>query len=106
VAMAVAVFSALKQWPVRAYVAMTGEISVAGNVKPVGGVIPKIEAARRAGVKQVFIPQENWLEIFEHWEDIEVVPVESIAQVIENAVLVDVSRDSIVSGYPRTLVNC
>ena len=63
-------------------------------------------AARRAGVKQVFIPQENWLEIFDHWEDIEVVPVESIAQVIENAVLVDVSRDSIVSGYPRTLVNC
>ena len=87
VAMAVAVFSALKRWPVRSSVAMTGELSVVGNVKPVGGVISKIEAARRAGVKQVFIPRDNWLEAFDQWDDVSVIPVTNIAEVIENVII-------------------
>ena len=38
---------------------MTGEIGIHGNVKPIGGVYPKVEAAKKAGAKMVIIPEEN-----------------------------------------------
>ncbi len=106
VAMAVAVFSALKRWPVRSSVAMTGELSVVGNVRPVGGVIPKIEAARRAGVKQVFIPQENWLEVFERWDDVRVFPVSNIAEVIKEAVIHEEDLSNPPLSDHHILANC
>lgn len=59
VAMAVAVYSALKNQPVRGDIAMTGEISVRGRVLPVGGVTAKIGAAVKAGLNAVLIPEAN-----------------------------------------------
>lgn len=59
VAMAVAMISALTGRPVRPAVAMTGEITLRGRVLPVGGIKEKILAAHRAGVRKVFIPENN-----------------------------------------------
>jgi Lon-like ATP-dependent protease len=83
VAMATAIYSALRGWPVDNRVAMTGEISIHGRVKPVGGVVAKVEAARQAGATKVFIPYENMQNIFQSFEGIEVIPVRTLAQVLD-----------------------
>lgn len=86
-AMATAVYSALQQVPVDNYLAMTGELSVHGRIKPVGGVMSKIEAARNAGIRKVLIPQENMLDIFNDFPNLEVVPVGDINEVFSHALL-------------------
>lgn len=82
IAIATAVYSAIKNLPISSEIAMTGEISIRGKVKPVGGVVAKIEAAMNAGIKKVIIAKDNWQEMFETM-DIEVVPVEDIYEVTE-----------------------
>jgi len=82
IAIATAVYSAIKNIPVSTCIAMTGEISIRGKVKPVGGVVAKVEAARLAGIKKVLIPEENWQELFNDM-DIEVIPVSDINQVFD-----------------------
>ena len=61
---------------------MTGEISIRGNIHPVGGVHAKINAAKEAGIEKVFIPLDNWQETFESY-GIEVIAVKNIEEVIE-----------------------
>lgn len=87
ISMATAIYSCLLDKAVDNMVAMTGELSVHGWVKPVGGIIGKVEAARKAGVKKVLIPADNWLSIFAELQDLEVKPVHHIAQVLEAAIL-------------------
>ncbi|GAB6158237.1 ATP-dependent protease LonB [Desulfotomaculum varum] len=87
VTIATAIYSAIKGIPVDNTVAMTGEISIRGLVKPVGGIVAKVEAARQAGVKKVFIPRENYQEIFKNMADITVVAVETLDEVINGALL-------------------
>ncbi|MFC5529304.1 ATP-dependent protease LonB [Cohnella yongneupensis] len=84
VAMAVAIASALIRQPVDNKLAMTGEVSIHGGVKPVGGVIAKVEAALQAGVETVLIPKENWQAIFEGLEGVNVVPVDRIEEVFRH----------------------
>jgi ATP-dependent Lon protease len=57
--MVAALVSALTRRPLRERVAMTGEITLSGQVLPVGGIKEKILAARRAGVTTIFLPAEN-----------------------------------------------
>jgi Lon-like ATP-dependent protease len=64
---------------------MTGEVSVHGKVKAVGGVMTKVDAARKAGIKKVIIPSDNWLSIFENLADIEVIAVKELGQVLDIA---------------------
>ncbi|MBC7075743.1 MAG: ATP-dependent protease LonB [Syntrophomonadaceae bacterium] len=85
ITMAAAIYSSITGKAVDNLLAMTGEISVHGRVKPVGGVISKVEAARRAGIKRVIIPAENWLNIFTNFSDIEVIPVSEIEEVLEKS---------------------
>ncbi|MEQ8200732.1 MAG: ATP-dependent protease LonB [Syntrophomonadaceae bacterium] len=87
IAIATAVFSAVKARPVNNLVAMTGEISVHGKVKPVGGVSAKVEAAAKAGAQKVLIPHENWLNTFDDLTDIEVIAVRDIHEVLESAIV-------------------
>ena len=63
--------------------AMTGEISIRGEIKPVGGIIAKVEAARTAGVTQILLPRENYLEIFDKFTDCRVIPVGKIGEVLD-----------------------
>jgi len=89
VSMATAIYSSLTKKPVDNLLAMTGEISIQGRVKPVGGVISKIEAGRRAGLRKILIPADNWLSIFDNFSDIEIIPVRGLEQVFQHAFLTD-----------------
>ena len=66
-AISVAILSAIRNMPVDNSLALTGELSIRGKVKPVGGVAAKVEAARLAGITRVLIPKENWQEMFSDW---------------------------------------
>jgi len=82
-AILVAIYSALTGRPVDNLAAMTGEVSIHGKVKPVGGIVAKVEAARHAGAKRVFIPRENYQALFAEWPDIQVIPVDAVDEVLE-----------------------
>jgi ATP-dependent Lon protease len=69
ITMASALVSALAQRPIRPHVAMTGEITLSGQVLPVGGVKEKVLAARRAGVKEVVLPADNEPNVKEDLQD-------------------------------------
>ncbi|MDT3698508.1 MAG: ATP-dependent protease LonB [Thermincola sp.] len=99
VAIATAVYSAIKKVPVDNKLAMTGEISIRGSIKPIGGVVAKVEAAKHAGAKRVFIPRENYQDIFKEMEGIEVIAVENITDVINNSLIAESSGPD---GYFQT----
>ncbi|MDZ7781711.1 MAG: endopeptidase La [Halioglobus sp.] len=86
VAMCTALVSVLTEIPVRADVAMTGEITLRGEVLPIGGLKEKLLAARRGGVKTVIIPKENERDLKEVpdniKEDLEIRPVKWIDEVL------------------------
>lgn len=86
-AMATAIYSAITEQPIDNYVAMTGELSIHGAVKPIGGVVAKVEAARFAGVKKVLVPKDNWQDIFEQMEGIQVIAVERLDEVLSHALI-------------------
>lgn len=87
ITVATAIYSALTKKPVDNSVAMTGELSIRGLVKPIGGVLSKIEAAKRAGAKKVIIPAENWQENFADFDEVEIIKVNNLKEVLDNAVL-------------------
>ncbi len=82
IAIACAVTSSIRRIPIDHRLAMTGEVSIHGRVKPVGGVVAKVEAAMQAGVEKVLIPKDNWQEMFAGLDDIDVIPVETVEEVI------------------------
>lgn len=88
ITVATAIYSAMKNIPVDNTVAMTGEISIRGFVKPVGGVSAKVIAAKQAGARRVIIPKENWQELYGTL-GIEVIAVESIDEVIKHALVME-----------------
>jgi ATP-dependent Lon protease len=81
--------SILTDIPVRADVAMTGEITLRGEVLPIGGLKEKLLAAGRGGIRQVLIPEENVKDLVEIPDEIknrlEIHPVRWIEQVLEYA---------------------
>ena len=85
VAITLAIISCLTNRPIPQYLAVTGEVSIQGKVKGVGGVFEKIYGARQAGMNKVFIPKENEKDIPTDLEDIQIIPVETIQEIIECA---------------------
>jgi ATP-dependent Lon protease len=88
-AICTAIVSALSGIPVRKDIAMTGEITLRGEVLPIGGLKEKLLAALRGGIKTVLIPQENEKDLKEISEDVKeklsIVPVKWIDQVLDKA---------------------
>ena len=90
VTMATAVISALEDIPVRQDVAMTGSLSVRGDVLPIGGVTYKIEAAAKAGIKTVIIPQSNLNDVLiedQYADMVSIIPVTRIEEVLRYALV-------------------
>lgn len=87
IAIVTAIYSAITQQLVDNKVAMTGEVSILGDIRPVGGIVPKVEAAAQAGVERVIIPRENWQEVFRDRTDIRVLPVDRIEEAVKLAVV-------------------
>ena len=88
IAVASAIISALKQVPVRQDVAMTGSLSVRGEVLPVGGVTQKVEAAIGAGLKSVIVPAANIGDIvLPRGKKIEIIPVKTMAEVLKHCMI-------------------
>ncbi|WP_400164195.1 ATP-dependent protease LonB [Brevibacillus sp. TJ4] len=103
IAIATAIASAIMQRPVDNLLAMTGEVSIHGKVKPVGGVVAKVEAARLAGASRVLIPEENWQSIFSDMKGIEIIPVSTVSQVIDLALLEQEQPESEEAGFTLQL---
>ena len=82
-AITVCIISALTNKPIRQDVAITGEISLRGKVKPVGGIFEKIYGARRKGIKLVAVPKDNEKEVPLGLEDIEVKSISHIEELME-----------------------
>lgn len=78
-----ALISAITGRRIRQSVAVTGEISIQGLVKPVGGVFEKAYGAKQAGIKRMIIPQENAKDIPENHLGLEILPVETAQQALE-----------------------
>jgi len=91
ITMATALVSVLARRPVRKDVAMTGEITLRGNVLPIGGVKEKVLAARRARIKKVIMPEPNKRDLEdlpkEVLDDLTFIFVENVKQVFEEALL-------------------
>jgi Lon-like ATP-dependent protease len=93
VSMAVAIASAIRGIPVNNKIAMTGEVGLHGRVKPVGGVVAKVEAALQAGAEKVIIPRENWQDIFANMEGIQIIPVDTVEEALEHALNIRVKEE-------------
>lgn len=85
VTLATAVASAILGRAVAGDIAMTGEVSLLGDVRPVGGIIPKIEAAVRAGARRIVVPEGNWHERLRDRKETQVIPVRRLGEVLELA---------------------
>ena len=90
ITIATAVISALENIPIRQDLAMTGSLSVRGEVLPIGGVTAKIEAAARCGIKTVVIPRANMQDVMldDKYEDmIDVIAVDTLDEVMLHALV-------------------
>jgi Lon-like ATP-dependent protease len=106
ISIATAVISALEDIPVDQSVAMTGSLSIRGQVLPVGGISAKVEAAIEAGFKKVIIPQSNLQDVIldEHHKDkIEVVPVETIIDVLEHSLKDSPQKERLINDLKAVI---
>ncbi|QGU00647.1 ATP-dependent protease LonB-like Type I [Candidatus Syntrophocurvum alkaliphilum] len=79
-----AILSSVKEYALKQDVAITGELSIQGKIKPVGGVYEKICGAKQAGIKKVLIPYQNIRDIPAGIEGIEVIPISNITEASEH----------------------
>ncbi|MDB9711160.1 endopeptidase La [Candidatus Pelagibacter ubique] len=96
IGMVTSIVSAIANNPVRRDVAMTGEVTLTGQVLPIGGLKEKLLAAHRAGIKQVIIPKENEKDLVDMpkkiIDDIKITPVEHADEVLKIALTKELKR--------------
>ena len=89
IAMVTSIVSMLSETPIRKDVAMTGEVTLRGNVLPIGGLKEKLLAALRGGIKTVIIPKENAKDLVDIPDnvknDLEIIPVTTVEEVLRVA---------------------
>jgi ATP-dependent Lon protease len=96
IGMVTSIVSSLANNPVRRDVAMTGEVTITGQVLPIGGLKEKLLAAHRAGIKEVIIPKENEKDLVDMpkkiIDEIKITPVEFADQVLKIALIKELKR--------------
>lgn len=103
ISVATAMISAMENIEVDQSLAMTGSLSVRGQILPVGGVTAKIEAAAEEGIKKVLIPKANLRDVLiedKYKDKIEIIPVENIREVLKYA-LVGSARESFLEKLSK-----
>ena len=89
IGMVTSIVSSITKIPVNKEIAMTGEVTVTGQVLPIGGLKEKLLAAHRAGIKQVLIPKDNEKDLVDIPQkvknDIKIIPVEIVDEVLKIA---------------------
>ena len=106
ITIATAIISALENIPIKQNLAMTGSLSVRGEVLPVGGVTAKIEAAAKSGVKTVLIPKANAQDVLlddQFIDKVEVIAVDSLDEVMENALVSTDSKPGLVERLSKVI---
>ena len=99
ITIATAVISALEEIPIAQNLAMTGSLSVRGEVLPIGGVTAKIEAAAKSGITGVIIPRANLNDVLiddEYKDLVTIYPVDTLDEVLEFALIDGAARTSLV----------
>ena len=96
IGMVTSIVSSITNIPVRRDVAMTGEVTITGQVLPIGGLKEKLLAAHRAGIKEVLIPKENEKDLVDIpkkvREDIKIMVVENVDEVLKIALRNELKR--------------
>ena len=109
ISIATAIYSAITNQKVNRFVAMTGEISILGAVKAIGGAKAKISAAFKGGAKKVIIPYENYDTALNEICEIEVIPVKNFKEVIkiaiENLDIINENDREILSAEANNILN-
>jgi len=109
ISIATAIYSAITKQKVNRFVAMTGEISILGAVKAIGGAKAKISAAFKGGAKKVIIPYENYDIALNEICEIEVIPVTNFKEVIkiaiENLDIINEKDREILSAEGNNILN-
>ena len=108
VSIATAVISALENAEVDQTVALTGSLSVRGQVLPVGGVTAKIEAAAESGVTKVLIPAMNMQDVIldsKYKDMVEVVPVATLKDVLDNILVSGPKKEGLLENLTKYLPN-
>jgi Lon-like ATP-dependent protease len=106
ITMATAIISAFEGVPIEQNLAMTGSLSVRGEILPVGGVTAKIEAAAKSGIEKVIIPRANLQDVLmdEKWEQmVEVLPVDSLDEVLEYSLVGAEEKVSLVERLAKVI---
>ncbi len=106
VSIATAVISAIENIPVDQSVAMTGSLSVRGDVLPVGGVTAKVEAAIEAGMSKVIVPELNMNDIIldaEHINKIQIISARTIEDVLNSALISSPEKEKLFSKIANML---
>ena len=104
VSIATAVISALENAEIDQTVALTGSLSVRGQVLPVGGVTAKIEAAAETGVTKVLIPSMNAQDVLldsKYKDIIEVIPVSTLKEVLDNILVASPSKEGLLDNLTK-----
>lgn len=84
VAIMLAMLSAIKEEPIPQNIAVTGEVSIQGKVKVVGGVFEKIYGAKQSGIQKVFIPYENLKDVPTDLKGIEIIAVRKVEEILQH----------------------
>ena len=96
IAMVTSIVSSITKIPVRRDIAMTGEVTITGQVLPIGGLKEKLLAAHRAGIKEVLIPKDNEKDLVDIpkkvKEDIKITPVEFVDEVLKLSLTKELKR--------------
>ena len=104
--MATAIISAFEGVPIDQNLAMTGSLSVRGEVLPIGGVSAKIEAAVKSGIERVVIPRSNLQDVLidEKYESmVEIIAVDSLDEVLEHALVGEQEKVSLVERLAKVI---
>ncbi len=103
ISVATAVVSALEGVPIKQNLAMTGSLSIQGEVLPIGGVNDKIEAAKETGIKTIIIPKSNEKDVIIDTKGVKVIPVENIAEVLEYALNWPKNKKKILTKIKKSI---